>query len=76
MKKKVIILGLIGILILCGYYFVINRQIPMNEIEQVLLNEVEANKSPSVQYYLFDKDKISLGSIYDAFGIEGRGAFV
>ena len=58
MKKKVIILGLIGILILCGYYFVINRQIPMNEIEQVLLNEVEANKSPSVQYYLFDKDKI------------------
>jgi len=59
MKKRKIIYTIIGITSAVLTYSFLNKQVnDMTNVEQILTNEIERGKSPSVQYYIFDKESI------------------
>ena len=59
MKKRKISYTIIGIVSAIAIYsFLAKPMNNMTDITQILNNEIESDKSPSVQYYLFDNERI------------------
>ncbi|MCL2072640.1 MAG: beta-lactamase family protein [Marinilabiliaceae bacterium] len=59
MKKRKIIYIVIGITSIVLIYSFLDKKInDMTNVEQILTNEIESGKSPSVQYYIFDSENI------------------
>ena len=58
MKRKIIytIIGITSAVLI--YSFLDKKVNDMTNVEQILTNEIESGKSPSIQYYIFDKESV------------------